>query len=62
MTAITMPRNREMERQQARQDNFYKQTVEQNNARLNAHTTFDQLRNEIKFIQQQMLIDAGENP
>lgn len=62
MTAITMPRNREMERQQARQDDFYKQTVEQNNARLNAHTTFDQLRNEIKFIQQQMLIDSGENP
>ena len=62
MTAINLPRDRGLDKQQARQDNFYKQTIAENNARLNAHTTFDQLRNEIKFIQSIMLIEDGDNP
>jgi hypothetical protein len=62
MTEVKLPRNVMAEKLQARQDNFYKQTIAENNARLNAHTTFDQLRNEIKFIQSQMLIDGGANP
>ena len=62
MTAITLPRDKILDKVKAREDNFYRQTIAENNARLNAHTTFDELRNEIKFIESQLLIDGGDNP
>ena len=62
MTAVKLPRNRMEDRIQSRQDNFYSQTIAENNARLNAKTTFDELRDEIKFIQSMMLVHDGERP
>lgn len=45
----------EADRYNARQSNFYSQSVAQNNARLDSKSTAEDMWNEIKFIEAQLL-------
>lgn len=52
---------RDQERYLQRQTNFYAQTIEQNNARLDLKTMQADVRDEIKFIESQLLARFGED-
>ena len=62
MTEATIPPipARAQERHEQRQTNFYAQTVEQNNARLNGKNIPTDILDEIKFIESQLLASKGD--
>lgn len=62
MTDLSLPAKtvRQQEQYIQRQTNFYKQTISENNARLDLKTMQDDVRDEIKFIESQLLAKYGE--
>lgn len=51
--------DKRQEKCRQRASTFYSQTVAENNARLNNKTTFAELRDEIKFLQSELLCRSG---
>lgn len=63
MTSVaTPPKPKEhMDKVKTRNDNFWNQTIEQNNARLDGKSIPDDARDEIKFIQAALLTAGRPN-
>lgn len=62
MSSVSVGQSQQhQDRFKQRQTNFYTQTVDENAARLNTKTTFQDLLAEIKFIQSEMLVNHFES-
>ena len=62
MTSIKTPKvsDKKLESAKHRRGNFYSQTVDENNTRLNNKTMPDDIRDELKFLQSELLIRQGD--
>lgn len=61
MTSIKSPKSKDVDlkRAEQRRGNFYKQTIEENSARLNGKS-LSELINEVKFLQSELLMREGD--